>query len=65
MENYEKLKNLIISLGPDIEKIEHKAQAQAAKRVRAKLQDVRDLAKELRQDIQDTLHAAELKKLDI
>lgn len=64
MENYKKLKELILSLEPDVEKIEKKSQSQAAIRVRAKLQEIRLIAKDLREDIQETLRQAEIKKLE-
>lgn len=55
METYKKIKDLILSLEKDVEKIYNKKQAQAAKRVRSHMQELRILAKEFRQEIQDTL----------
>ena len=55
METYKKLKELILSVEPDVKKIFIKNQYQAAKRVRYKMQQVRILAKQFRQEIMDAL----------
>ena len=55
MENYKKIKKMVLDMENDIDKIFVKDQATAAIRVRRQLQQIRDLSKELRQDIQDHL----------
>ncbi len=59
METYFKIRRLIASIENDVDKIFNKKQSQAAIRVRAKMQDLRALAKEFRQEIQDELKNAE------
>ena len=55
METYEKIRKLVESIEIDVDKIFNKKQSQAAIRVRAKMQDLRVLAKVFRQEIQDEL----------
>jgi len=55
METYQKIKKLVESIEVDVDKIFNKKQFQAAIRVRGKMQDLRLLAKQFRQEIQDEL----------
>ncbi len=55
MEAYKKIKDLVESIEIDVDKIFNKKQSQAAIRVRAKMQELRQLAKDFRQEIQDEL----------
>jgi len=55
METYNQIKKLILSIENDVDKIFSKKQSQAAIRVRAKMQELRHLAKDFRQEIQDEL----------
>lgn len=63
MQTYNKLKKLIEEQESDIKKIE-KGQGTAARRVREAMQEIRVLAKQLRQDVQDTLKNIENNKTD-
>ena len=64
MEVFNKIKKLIEKQESDIKLIYEKNQHSAAKRVRSSMQELRALAKELRQDIQDTLKKAKNDKTD-
>ena len=59
METYNKIKELILSIEGDVDKIFNKHQSQAAIRVRAKMQELRAMAKDFRQEIQDSLKEAQ------
>jgi hypothetical protein len=62
MDTYNKIKTLVLDMEKDVEKIFVKHQSQAAIRTRSKLQEIRALSKELRQEIQDSLKDYELNK---
>lgn len=52
METYQKIKELVILMESDINKIFNKNQSKAARRVRHQLQDIRKLSKQLREEVQ-------------
>jgi len=62
MDTYNKLKEMIVEMERDVDKIFNKNQSQAAIRVRRHLQEIRTLSKELRQEIQDSLKHHEQNK---
>lgn len=53
MESYEEMKKLILSIEKDVGRIFNGNQFQASKRVRKKMQLLRKMAKDFRQEIQD------------
>jgi hypothetical protein len=53
MKKYEELKALIASLEPDIEKFYSKQNSAAGTRVRKGMQDLKNLAQEIRVEIQE------------
>jgi len=64
METYKKIKDLVLSVENDVDKIFNKNQSQAAIRVRAKMQELRALAKDFRQEIQESLKEAQNKEFE-
>ena len=53
MNHYENLKNLVMSLEDDFEKFYEKGNSAAGTRARKGMQDLKVLAQEIRQDIQE------------
>ena len=54
MEKFEEIKALIESVGEDVEKFYVKGNKAAAVRIRKSMQEVKNLAQELRLHVQDT-----------
>ena len=52
MKRYEELKNLVLSLEPDFSKFYEKGNAAAGTRVRKGMQEIKNLAQEIRVEIQ-------------
>lgn len=54
-EKYDLLKEMVLDMGSDIEKVEEKGQKAAGKRARKSLQEIKKLAQELRLGIMDEI----------
>lgn len=54
MEKYEELKTIILELEGDIDKFYVKGNKSAAVRIRKSMQDIKNLAQELRLHVQET-----------
>ena len=64
METYQTIKKMVLEMENDVDKIFNKHQSQAAKRVRAKMQELRILAKDFRAEIQESLREFEEKEFN-
>jgi len=53
MEKYEKLKALVLSLEADVDKFYAKSNQTAGTRIRKGMQDLKNLAQEIRVEVQD------------
>lgn len=58
MQKFQELKDLIASLEGDIEKFYTKGNSAAGTRVRKGMQDLKNLAQEIRQEVQDIKNKA-------
>jgi hypothetical protein len=58
MEKFEQIKSLITEAGLDIEKFYEKGNKSAGTRIRKAMQELKKLAQEVRQDVQDTKNAS-------
>jgi len=58
MEKFEKIKALIAEAEADVEKFYEKGNKSAGTRIRKAMQDLKKLAQEMRQDVQDTKNAS-------
>lgn len=57
MNNYNKIKELVLSLESDFEKFYEKKNSAAGTRVRKGMQDLKNMAQEIRKEIQDAKNA--------
>ena len=57
MEHFEKLKTLVMQLETDFEKFYNKGNNAAGTRVRKGMQELKNLAQDIRKDIQDRKNA--------
>ena len=53
MKKFEELKNLIASIEPDAEKFYNKGNSAAGTRVRKGMQDLKNIAQSIRQEVQE------------
>jgi hypothetical protein len=53
MKKFEELKNLIASIEPDAEKFYNKGNSAAGTRVRKGMQDLKNIAQTIRQEVQE------------
>jgi hypothetical protein len=53
MKRFEELKNLIASIEPDAEKFYNKGNSAAGTRVRKGMQDLKNIAQAIRQEVQE------------
>lgn len=58
MEKFQNIKALIAEVEGDIEKFYEKGNKSAGTRIRKAMQDLKKLAQEVRQDVQDTKNAS-------
>lgn len=58
MEKFQNIKALITEVEGDIEKFYEKGNKSAGTRIRKVMQDLKKLAQEVRQDVQDTKNAS-------
>ena len=58
MEKFEKIKALIAEAEADVEKFYEKGNKSAGTRIRKAMLDLKKLAQEMRQDVQDTKNTA-------
>lgn len=58
MEKFQNIKALIAEVEGDIEKFYEKGNKSAGTRIRKVMQDLKKLAQEVRQDVQDTKNAS-------
>ena len=54
MEKFEEIKNLVLEVEGDVTKFYEKGNKSAAVRIRKAMQDIKNLAQELRVHVQDT-----------
>ncbi|MFT2007726.1 histone H1 [Pontibacter qinzhouensis] len=59
--NFSKLKDLVMSLESDFEKFYDKNNAAAGTRVRKGMQDLKNLAQDIRKEVQDMKNSSEAK----
>ena len=59
--NFSKLKDLVMSLESDFEKFYDKNNAAAGTRVRKGMQDLKNLAQDIRKEVQDMKNASDAK----
>ena len=57
METFEKIKSLLESLQPDVDKFFSKGNSSAGTRVRQAMQDLKKLAQDLRIEVQESKNA--------
>jgi len=57
MEKYEKLKALVLALEADVDKFYNKKNQTAGTRIRKGMQDLKNLAQEIRVEVQDIKNA--------
>ncbi len=57
MNNFNKIKELVLSLESDFEKFYDKKNSAAGTRVRKGMQDLKNMAQEIRKEIQDAKNA--------
>ncbi|OKL41381.1 histone H1 [Pontibacter flavimaris] len=60
--NFSKLKDLVMSLEGDFEKFYEKGNAAAGTRVRKGMQDLKNMAQDIRKEVQDTKNSTADKK---
>ena len=60
--NFSKLRDLVMSLESDFEKFYDKGNAAAGTRVRKGMQDLKNMAQDIRKEVQDTKNSAAAKK---
>lgn len=60
--NFSKLKDLVMSLEADFEKFYDKNNAAAGTRVRKGMQDLKNMAQDIRKEVQDAKNSATEKK---
>ncbi|RAU83347.1 histone H1 [Pontibacter arcticus] len=60
--NFSKLKDLVMSLESDFEKFYDKNNAAAGTRVRKGMQDLKNMAQEIRKEVQDAKNSSAEKK---
>jgi hypothetical protein len=58
MEKFEKIKSLMVEAEQDMEKFYEKGNKSAGTRIRKAMQELKKLAQEVRQDVQDTKNAS-------
>jgi hypothetical protein len=58
MEKFEQIKALLAEVEGDVEKFYEKGNKSAGTRIRKAMQDLKKLAQEVRQDVQDTKNAS-------
>ena len=60
--NFSKLRDLVMSLESDFEKFYDKGNAAAGTRVRKGMQDLKNMAQDIRKEVQDTKNSAPTSK---
>ncbi|GAB3201072.1 hypothetical protein ABID22_003362 [Pontibacter aydingkolensis] len=60
--NFSKLRDLVMSLESDFEKFYDKGNAAAGTRVRKGMQDLKNMAQDIRKEVQDTKNSATTNK---
>ena len=60
--NFSKLRDLVMSLESDFEKFYDKGNAAAGTRVRKGMQDLKNMAQDIRKEVQDTKNSTTAKK---